>query len=140
MVKPAAQDRQICLLQYQIQQRLAHLRPERFEVRASDLLIDEGGAEFRPALSVFESIEPDSEPAVRWVINITDSCVPDDRLLDQQRHLCARLAIADYWLLTALSISTKNLITLLTSNTSYGTSANRPVRPLFLALPYACKS
>lgn len=65
MVQPAAQNRQVCLLQYQIQQCLDQLRPERFEVRAGALLIDEGGSEFQPALSVFESTRPDSEPAIR---------------------------------------------------------------------------
>lgn len=33
------------------------------------------------------------------MINIADSCALNDRLLDWQRYLCARLAIADYWLL-----------------------------------------
>ncbi len=98
MVQPTAQDRHVGLLQYQIQQYLDQLRPECFEVRTDALI--EGAYEFQPALFIVGPVEPDSEPAVRWVINIADSSVPGDRSLEQQSLLCARLAIADYWLLT----------------------------------------
>ena len=109
MAQPAAQDRQIFLLQYQIQQCLNQLRPERFEVRVGASLIDDGGPEFQPALSVFERIKPDCEPAVLWVIDIADSGVLDEQPIVKQRHLCARLASSRLLAAAARSICAQNL-------------------------------
>lgn len=103
------QNRQVCLLQYQMQQYLNQLRPSCFAVRtddsvASSVALSDGVSEFKPAISVLESKSAETEAVVRWVISTvyTDSSIADNRLLNQQQHLCARLAIADYWLLTPL--------------------------------------
>ncbi|MGB3297496.1 MAG: Uma2 family endonuclease [Phormidesmis sp.] len=106
------QNRQACLLQYQMQQRLNQLRPSCFEVRTDALIASfDGISKLEPTISVWESnitdadtdADTDAKSAVRWVISIiyTDSSVADDRF-NQQRRFCARLAIADYWLLTPL--------------------------------------
>lgn len=107
--RPTALDSQIYILQYQLQRCLDRLQLGRFEVRTTEPLL-EGLDEIRSTLFVLECVkpkcvEPDTEPAIRWVIDVAAprALMPfaglSAKALAERTQRCARLQVADYWLL-----------------------------------------
>ncbi len=117
------------LLQYQIQRcldRLESANPGRFEVRVDwatlmrsltgESLLPaqlpvvpaapgiQESSEIRATLFVLDRINLSADPMIRWVIDVVDDALMLSAqslasLSNRRAQLCARLAIADYWLL-----------------------------------------
>ncbi len=119
VAQPSAQDSQMRLLQYQMQQFLDQLNPKHFEVRidweplvrfsekASPSQLNETREinAKRATLLVLEQRESGMEPTICWVIDVdSDASMPPAESLASLRanraQSYARLAIADYWQLT----------------------------------------
>jgi hypothetical protein len=107
-----SQTSQIGILQYQLQRCLDRLQLGRFEVRTEGekwLRLKETGAipleGFAIAtLSILTYESPDAKPTMRWVIDVAEPGASSAELpaqsLNERTQRCARLNVADYWLLS----------------------------------------
>jgi hypothetical protein len=120
-VRPMALDSQICILQYQLQRCLDRMQLGRFEVRTDGekwMRLEGFGAiplagfaiatlsvleSVKPESVKPESVKPDAKPAIRWVIDVAEPGASSAGLpaksLNERTQRCARLKVADYWLL-----------------------------------------